>query len=1133
MIENDFIPCRYDEVCNPGYVFTRDGKQPGTGHFTQVVWKKTRSLGIGLAASKEPNGHICSYVVARYYKAGNDLATIRSNVARGTFRSCNKPNENVRKAGTKKSGSRSGYEVANKRRRPTKNYPTHYTSQPTSRHRYTKNKNSYSNYYNGRGSGLRESGKSEFIPITVSKHSKSSAGKDNHSPDGFRTMGSEFYTVSAKQHGKGASMFAKQRHDVWHSKLSNNGVIDRKQEEPFTGRITGKEGYVEDNSFSHGIGHKYGEANFHNNAESHSINLKGGKLSDTKSPNLRDIPYGSTLLEKPRYDEFNLNSGSKQSIGMSNGFHSTGTGKDEFDLTYKTKQAANGFPTHTYTYMNKENTHGNQREGKHFSNIHSTAISTNYGHNKAGSNTDEFFNYASRLHRPLQSQFKSKQHDSTHTTDHLASEENKEFQLTGINSYHGKEKSQPYKSLPVHQSLMSNHKQIKGSSSNQVHQSKQKSLNHYNQMFGAVKGKDAYSNGNVEHSNDIMLDKLKLKNAENMHQYVHGKNGENFSGNKASQFHSKEAPPVTQPQTLMQSHQKAGVHARPISLMKGDAGYLEGLHAAMGFGSDADAKDFYDEPVGRISASNEAYGGIGNVRDLADITGGGPTTLATEGENEMDLNSLREEGSKLEAAISSGGTKTPDQSFEDSLINSVKHGTADVMFEKNPEDYKIPSVLIDEYRYDTPENGGGENIYEMADQQMGEKMGKISSGDSKLAGKNRGILISGREKSSSKKKFSAQGTVNNNKVVPGIRNSNYEHRIEDKIPLNAAYNRLAFNNPAVYANKTVPKLNGKVPSPHEISFAVAEKPAIYEDKVAMNRNIPFKSKFGFQSGFQDALSAFGGFDDGKVMDVTATKKGFLSRMPPNSGQTSDRHVLNTVTGTRKDKVYDTSRTRHFVIDKNRNLILKPGEETGDIADYEAKHLADLTHQATYGINSVANMFKSIDITGLNSLQKVIPDQKDFQSGVLAWSGPYNPGLPNEEEVKQSDISGQDLVQNLERPGMFKEGMLSNSGTNTQAVQHETNSENVIYRNSNESPEAEGRIIENGNYDGQVMSNFHKVLKNLSDIDDDFSSKSKGIDEKLVGFQEKARDHDLKFSAEEDFKEKENVARRTDLEGLLM
>lgn len=67
--------CRYDEVKD--YNFGRGGWQSGTGHFTQVVWKSSKELGLGRA--KTSDGKL-TYVVARYRPAGNIINFMAENV---------------------------------------------------------------------------------------------------------------------------------------------------------------------------------------------------------------------------------------------------------------------------------------------------------------------------------------------------------------------------------------------------------------------------------------------------------------------------------------------------------------------------------------------------------------------------------------------------------------------------------------------------------------------------------------------------------------------------------------------------------------------------------------------------------------------------------------------------------------------------------------------------------------------------------------------------------------------------------------------------------------------------------------------------------------------------------------------
>lgn len=69
---------RYKEVCK--FNFDNPGWGYGTGHFTQVVWKKSVELGIGKAVSGR-----CTYVVGRYKPAGNVLNNFRENIAKGSF----------------------------------------------------------------------------------------------------------------------------------------------------------------------------------------------------------------------------------------------------------------------------------------------------------------------------------------------------------------------------------------------------------------------------------------------------------------------------------------------------------------------------------------------------------------------------------------------------------------------------------------------------------------------------------------------------------------------------------------------------------------------------------------------------------------------------------------------------------------------------------------------------------------------------------------------------------------------------------------------------------------------------------------------------------------------------------------
>jgi hypothetical protein len=52
---------------------------PDTGHFTQMIWKATISVGCGIRDDCDDNMRI---VVCRYYPAGNDETSLRKNVPR-------------------------------------------------------------------------------------------------------------------------------------------------------------------------------------------------------------------------------------------------------------------------------------------------------------------------------------------------------------------------------------------------------------------------------------------------------------------------------------------------------------------------------------------------------------------------------------------------------------------------------------------------------------------------------------------------------------------------------------------------------------------------------------------------------------------------------------------------------------------------------------------------------------------------------------------------------------------------------------------------------------------------------------------------------------------------------------------
>ena len=66
---------RYSEIKD--YDFNRGGYKSGTGHFTQIVWKGSTRLGVGIATRGSK-----VVVVARYSPAGNFMRRFKEHVHR-------------------------------------------------------------------------------------------------------------------------------------------------------------------------------------------------------------------------------------------------------------------------------------------------------------------------------------------------------------------------------------------------------------------------------------------------------------------------------------------------------------------------------------------------------------------------------------------------------------------------------------------------------------------------------------------------------------------------------------------------------------------------------------------------------------------------------------------------------------------------------------------------------------------------------------------------------------------------------------------------------------------------------------------------------------------------------------------
>ena len=67
------------------YNFNSGAFSFATGHFTQVVWKGSRKLGIGFARGSYKSFNNCLFVVGRYLEPGNMSGAFRENVLKGRF----------------------------------------------------------------------------------------------------------------------------------------------------------------------------------------------------------------------------------------------------------------------------------------------------------------------------------------------------------------------------------------------------------------------------------------------------------------------------------------------------------------------------------------------------------------------------------------------------------------------------------------------------------------------------------------------------------------------------------------------------------------------------------------------------------------------------------------------------------------------------------------------------------------------------------------------------------------------------------------------------------------------------------------------------------------------------------------
>ena len=75
-------PVDIKTICNSWYNeknkydFSNNKYQKGTGHFTQMIWKKTKEVGFGWGTSKNNK----FYFLAYYFPGGNVIGKFKENV---------------------------------------------------------------------------------------------------------------------------------------------------------------------------------------------------------------------------------------------------------------------------------------------------------------------------------------------------------------------------------------------------------------------------------------------------------------------------------------------------------------------------------------------------------------------------------------------------------------------------------------------------------------------------------------------------------------------------------------------------------------------------------------------------------------------------------------------------------------------------------------------------------------------------------------------------------------------------------------------------------------------------------------------------------------------------------------------
>ncbi len=83
-----FYSSRYKEACDKNYNFDAENESSDAKQFSQMVWKDTEKLGIGVAKKEIEIDNLnltCFFIVGRFRSPGNKAGSYRRNVLRGQF----------------------------------------------------------------------------------------------------------------------------------------------------------------------------------------------------------------------------------------------------------------------------------------------------------------------------------------------------------------------------------------------------------------------------------------------------------------------------------------------------------------------------------------------------------------------------------------------------------------------------------------------------------------------------------------------------------------------------------------------------------------------------------------------------------------------------------------------------------------------------------------------------------------------------------------------------------------------------------------------------------------------------------------------------------------------------------------